>query len=244
MKKNKENKTIETIIEMYCKKHHHTDSLCQECTTLLEYCKNKIEKCPYKSNEKPFCSLCPIHCYDEEMRSRIILVMKDNRKRMLFTHPILSFQHLYQMIKNKKKKKKNFLTPLKLMFVFLSLITFVLGTIGIFLPILPTVPLYMLTTFFLSKGSKKFHVLFTSSKLYQKHVACFVEHHSMTLLGMLSLLLFVSAMLIFAIYKVDILPMTIIIWILMIVKYSYFITKINVVSKSKLLEIRTEYRND
>jgi len=38
---------------------------------------------------------------------------------------------------------------------FLGLSFFMLGTVGIFLPIMPTVPLYLLAILFLSKASKR-----------------------------------------------------------------------------------------
>lgn len=62
-------------------------------------------------------------------------------------------------------------------FGFLSL---ALGTIGIVLPILPTVPFYMATVFCFAKSSERLHSWFTSTGLYKKHLESFVQKRSMT----------------------------------------------------------------
>ena len=43
----------------------------------------------------------------------------------------------------------------KAMYLLVGLIAFVLGFIGIFLPLLPTTPLFLLTSFCLLKSSEK-----------------------------------------------------------------------------------------
>jgi len=45
----------------------------------------------------------------------------------------------------------------KLFWLLLGLAALVLGTVGIFLPLLPTVPFYLLAAFGFSKSSKKMH---------------------------------------------------------------------------------------
>ena len=47
-------------------------------------------------------------------------------------------------------------------YVFLTIgaISFALGTAGIVLPLLPTVPFYMLTLFCLARGSERLHKMF------------------------------------------------------------------------------------
>jgi hypothetical protein len=64
-----------------------------------------LEKCPFKVN-KQFCSFCKIHCYKPEYREEIKKVMKYSGLRMIFTHPIFAISHVVQMIKFKRKQKK------------------------------------------------------------------------------------------------------------------------------------------
>ena len=61
-------------------------------------------------------------------------------------------------------------------FIFLGL-----GTVGIFLPVLPTTPFYLLTCVCFGKGSQRFHTWFTGTNLYKKHVEEFIRTRSMTL---------------------------------------------------------------
>ncbi|WP_321388028.1 YbaN family protein [uncultured Enterococcus sp.] len=56
------------------------------------------------------------------------------------------------------------------LFILSGTITFVLGTIGIFLPFLPTTVFYLLTGFFWLRSSEKLYHRFIQSKGYQKYV--------------------------------------------------------------------------
>lgn len=56
-----------------------------------------------------------------------------------------------------------------------------LGTIGIALPILPTVPFYMAALFCFAKGSERLQNWFTGTALYQKHLESFVQNRTMTM---------------------------------------------------------------
>lgn len=70
--------------------------------------------------------------------------------------------------------------PLKFLWVLLGFLSLALGTIGIVLPILPTVPFYMATVFCFAKSSERLHSWFTSTGLYKKHLESFVQKRSMT----------------------------------------------------------------
>ncbi|HAP4019884.1 TPA: DUF454 domain-containing protein, partial [Enterococcus faecalis] len=51
----------------------------------------------------------------------------------------------------------------KLFFIFLGSCTFALGTLGIFLPLLPTTGFYLLTAFFWMRSSDKLYNKFLAS---------------------------------------------------------------------------------
>lgn len=69
----------------------------------------------------------------------------------------------------------------KILWCMLGCINLALGTVGVVLPILPTVPFYMLTLFCFAKSSKKLHSWFVGTKLYKKHLDSFVQKRAMTL---------------------------------------------------------------
>ena len=71
---------------------------------------------------------------------------------------------------------------MKYIWILLGFISLFLGTIGIVLPILPTVPFYMATVFCFAKSSDKLHHWFTHTNLYKKHLDSFVQNRSMTLM--------------------------------------------------------------
>ncbi len=118
---------------------------------------------------------------------------------------------------------------LKGLYIFLGTLTFVLGSIGIVMPLIPTTPFWLLTTYFYAKGSKRFHTWFTSTKLYKKHLKTFAEHRAMTLNQKLRLLLFVDVMLMFPFFILPygfVKPLVI---ILIISKYTYFFTAVKTI---------------
>lgn len=69
----------------------------------------------------------------------------------------------------------------RMLWLFLGCICLVLGTVGVVLPILPTVPFYMATVFCFAKGSKRLHQWFIETGLYKKHLESYVEKKAMTL---------------------------------------------------------------
>lgn len=74
-----------------------------------------------------------------------------------------------------EKKNKTRKNPLKIVWIVLGFLCLGLGTVGIVLPILPTVPFYMATLFCFAKSSKKLHDWFIGTNLYKKHLDSFVQ---------------------------------------------------------------------
>ena len=56
----------------------------------------------------------------------------------------------------------------------------ILGVIGVFLPILPTVPFLLATTICYANSSEKLHTWFINTKLYKKNLQSYVEKRGMT----------------------------------------------------------------
>ena len=98
-------------------------------------------------------------------------------------------------------------------YVFLAIgaISFALGTAGIVLPLLPTVPFYMLTLFCLARGSERFHKMFLESSLYQKTVGAYERDKALTLRTKLSILLSVSTIMAIGAYFSQNMPVALIV---------------------------------
>ena len=61
----------------------------------------------------------------------------------------------------------------KIVFVTLGCISLALGVVGIVLPILPTVPFFLLTAFCFAKSSERLHSWFLSTRMYKKYIGSF-----------------------------------------------------------------------
>ena len=98
-------------------------------------------------------------------------------------------------------------------YVFLTIgsISFALGTAGIVLPLLPTVPFYMLTLFCLARGSERLHKMFLASSLYQKTVAAYERDKALTLRTKLSILASVTTIMAIGAYFSQNIPVALIV---------------------------------
>lgn len=98
---------IEAMIRGYCQKHHKPQNgLCEDCEALLHYAKKRLACCPFRDN-KPSCAKCTIHCYRTQEREAIRNVMRTMGPKMLFTHPIMTFNHLVRSLKTPPTKPRN-----------------------------------------------------------------------------------------------------------------------------------------
>lgn len=77
----------------------------------------------------------------------------------------------------------------QVLFVTLGCLCLALGTIGVFLPILPTVPFYLLTVFFFAHSSERLHAWFLGTKLYERHLASFARGKGMPMQTKISVML-------------------------------------------------------
>ena len=95
----REKKVVGLMIAVYCRKNHGcADGLCDECRGLLDYARQRLDRCP-KGNAKPSCRLCEIHCYSPSQRESIRAVMRFAGPRMLFAHPLAAIWHLYKELR-------------------------------------------------------------------------------------------------------------------------------------------------
>ena len=89
----KEKRTIELMIKIYCKKNHKNKELCEECRELLEYAHKRLSFCKF-GEEKTTCGKCPIHCYKKDMKEKVKKVMRFSGPRLIIYNPIELIRHL------------------------------------------------------------------------------------------------------------------------------------------------------
>ena len=117
----------------------------------------------------------------------------------------------------------------KYIYITIGLIAFILGSIGVIIPILPTTPFLLLASFCFARGSERFNNWFKSTKLYKKHLESFVKEKAMTLKQKICILAFADFMIAFPLILVDVLAMKIFLVILILFKFYYFIFRIKTI---------------
>lgn len=68
----------------------------------------------------------------------------------------------------------------KLVFLIIGCLSLALGCVGIVLPILPTVPFFLVTVFCFANSSQRLHDWFVGTQMYKKHLDSFVKKKGMT----------------------------------------------------------------
>ena len=124
---------------------------------------------------------------------------------------------------------------MKVIYFIGGIVCFVLGAIGVVLPILPTTPFLLAAAFCFARSSQKVNDWFFQTKLYRNHLDSFVQERAMTLKTKVSILGFASFMLAFPLIFSQNIYLRILIICLYCIKYYYFIFKIKTISSQKTI---------
>ncbi|MDE6124476.1 MAG: YbaN family protein [Eubacterium sp.] len=131
----------------------------------------------------------------------------------------------------------------KIIFIVLGCVCLALGCIGIVLPILPTVPFFLVTVFCFANSSEKLHKWFTGTKMYKKHLESFVKKKGMTLQTKLTIISSVTLLMGFGFFmmfrKAIYIPCIIlgVVWLCHII---YFIFGVKTIKKIDTEEIYSD----
>ena len=102
----REKKMVEAMVLIYCKNHHGTSHApCMKCCELGEYSKKRLENCRYQE-KKPVCGRCGLKCYNAKFKNHAEVVFNYAGPRMLFQHPKLGLQHIFDSFRNNDQIKK------------------------------------------------------------------------------------------------------------------------------------------
>lgn len=123
---------------------------------------------------------------------------------------------------------------LRILWLILGCVCVTLGTIGIVLPFLPTVPFYMATVFCFAKSSKKLHDKFVSTKLYKKHLESFVQNRSMTMGTKIKIIITVTIVMGFGFFMMkNVLPARIVLVVVWVFHLIYFFGRVKTTKVDK-----------
>ncbi|MFP5527070.1 YbaN family protein [Peptococcus simiae] len=111
---------------------------------------------------------------------------------------------------------------MRYLYFLLGSLALICGTIGIILPILPTVPFYLLAAACFTKSSDRFHRYFIQTKFYQNYCAAYLEKGGMTRRQKVKVLLVATTLLTAAIILTPYTLVRIGLIILVAVKYYIF----------------------
>lgn len=134
------------------------------------------------------------------------------------------------MIKNNKRRAN--LKLKKIIFIIIGCVSIGIGCVGIVLPILPTVPFFLLTVFCFANSSEKLHNWFVNTKMYKKHLDSFVKKKSMTTKTKVTILTSVTIIMLFGfvlmMIKGIIIPSIILaaVWLFHLVYFIFFVKTI------------------
>lgn len=115
---------------------------------------------------------------------------------------------------------------MKYLYIAGGLLFFALGSVGAFLPLLPTTPFLLLSVYCFSRSSERLHRWLSSTRIYQKYVAEFIETRSMTWQTKARLLVLSTLVLAFSFWRLSHLGARIVLVLLTIYMYYYFFAKI------------------
>ena len=131
----------------------------------------------------------------------------------------------------------------KNVFIVLGCICFGLGTVGVFLPILPTTPFYLLTLFFFTNSSEKLRQWFLGTRLYKKHLDSFVKKKGMLRSTKLSIMATVTLLMGFGVFMMarkGIWAPCVILGVVWIAHILYFVFRVKTITPQEAAALERE----
>ena len=113
--------------------------------------------------------------------------------------------------------------------IVLGMCFMIIGMIGVVVPVLPTTPFLILSSFFFAKGSQKFDKWLRNTKVFKSYAEDFIKDRSMTLNRKIKLMMLSDFMLAFPLFILDSIYIKIFIVLVILFKYYYFIFKIKTI---------------
>ncbi len=116
---------------------------------------------------------------------------------------------------------------MKIFWISIGLICLALGSVGLFLPVLPTVPFYLVTVYSFGKSSDRLHQWFLSTNVYKNHVEDFVTKKQMARSSKIKLIAAVSVVMAIGFYFMKDVPIgrlcLVVVWICHVIYFGFMV---------------------
>ncbi len=113
-----------------------------------------------------------------------------------------------------------------ILFVLLGMMFMIIGMVGVVVPVLPTTPFLILSSFFFAKSSPKFDRWLRNTQVFKNYAEDFIRDKSMTLNRKIKLMMLSDFMLAFPLIILDSIYIKLFIIAVILFKYYYFIFRI------------------
>lgn len=128
----------------------------------------------------------------------------------------------------------------KTVYIILGSITLALGTIGIFLPILPTTPFLLLTAFFYLRSSEKLYQWLTKHRIFGAYIYSYVTYKAVPFKTKIGAIVILWPSILFSIYLVNYDLLKIMLFIIAAI-VTIYIRSLQTLSKEKELEMKKKH---
>lgn len=113
----------------------------------------------------------------------------------------------------------------KKIFLLIGVLSIILGSLGIFLPILPTTPFLLLAAYCFSKSSERFYRALLENKIFGKYIRDYQEKRGITLKNKIVAILTIVISISFSLNKITSIHLKIFL-IIVLLGVSYHILKL------------------
>lgn len=125
----------------------------------------------------------------------------------------------------------------KLIYITLGSLSLVIGTIGMFLPILPTTPLLLLTGFFYVRSSEKLYQWLIHHPVFGAYIYSYVKFKAISMKTKISAITILWLSILFSIYLLDNIWLQFMLAILAST-VTVYLSSLKTLSKEKLVEYK------
>ena len=127
------------------------------------------------------------------------------------------------------KERWNQLKIFNILLIVLGLSFFLIGVIGVVVPVLPTTPFLILSSVLFAKSSPRFDSWLRGTKVFKDYAEDFIRERAMTRNRKIKLMMLSDFMLAFPLFILDNICIKLFIILVILFKYYYFIFKIKTI---------------